>query len=584
MSNPAIKIGVAAAAAVILGIAYLFAAFLGFVPSPFGSDDPEATARYYPPDTWAYATINLNPEGEQRRHLIDIFAQLQDSPAAREISDESSDSIEDNTGIDWEQDIGNWIGPNISLGITDIDIDDDTDIEFAATIKVRDHDAADRFIDTLSDYVEDNIYATNVSRESDYQEFRVWSANLNQFQMHIALSDDMMVFGNDDTFFDVLDRINDSDLNSLYDDEQFKEAKTRFAEPRFATVYVDYDAAEHELASSLTISASGLNDELAENSIRWFAMNAGIHQRAIVADIDTPRVKYKTSDEPIRLANLAKKLSDRTAAFAAANVNLDLDYWRQNVLDVTLEDYFGEQYADYLAYQANDWINSQSMTSRSTISDYLESGIQRLEEIIGINVQTQILDLLTGTSFVAIENTDWNLVFDFYEPHPINAVVAIEYRNGKGHEIARSINTIEDYASSTLGTTFYRTNVNADQPASFISDIPEPYSLGWVTSHGYVIASTTEQALLNAIANLKDEENSILHTPQFARINELMPESAMAYAFLDIHSVIREIDPEVFGFDYDLYGALNDTLDALAISIGENQDHIRTRVAITLFP
>lgn len=313
-------------------------------------------------------------------------------------------------------------------------------------------------------------------------------------------------------------------------------------------------------------------------------MNAGIRQRAIVTDIVTPRVEYKTSDEPIQLASLAKKLSDRTAAFAAANVNLDLDYWQQTVLNVTLEDYFGPRYADNLAHEANDWINSQSLTGRSSISDYMEAGMQRLEEVIGINVQTQLLDLLTGTSFVAIENTDWASVFDAYEPHPINAIAALEYRNGKGHEIARSINTIEDYTSSTLGTNYYRTDVNADQPASFISDIPEPYSFGWVTSYGHVIASTTEQALINAIANLRNDDNSILHTPQFARINELMPESATAYAFVDIHSVVREIDPEFFRFDYDLYRALHDTLDALAISIGENPDHISTRLAITLFP
>ena len=291
MANHQPKILIAVIAAVALVGTYVAAAFLGFVPSPFGNGDPEETARYYPPDTWAYATISLNPAGEQRRHLIDIFAQIQDSPAAREISDESIDSLEDNTGIDWEQDIGNWIGSNLSIGITDIDLDDQPDIEFAATVDVRDHQAADRFIDTLSDYLEDNIYGTNVSRESDYNQFKVWNAEINQFQTRIALADDIMVFGNDDTFYDVLDRVDDSDLPTLRDHEQFVEAKTRFSDPRFATVYVDYDAAEHELASS-------------------------------------------------------------------------------------------------------------------------------------------------PTSFIAIENANWNSVFDSYEPHPIHAIAAMEYRNGKGHEIA----------------------------------------------------------------------------------------------------------------------------------------------------
>ena len=509
---------------------------------------------------------------------------MEDLPALEEIADESTDSIEENTGIDWEQDIGNWIGSNISIGITDIDIDQETDFEFAATIDVRDHAAADRFLDTVFDDIEDNNSRTDISRESDYLQFQVWSAEFDQFNLNVALADDIMVIGNDDTFFDVLDRIEQSDLPSLYDDERFMQAKARFADPRFATLYIDYDPAEHELRASQTIGVTGLNDELANDSIRWIAMNAAIHQRAIVTDIVTPRVEFQTAAQTIKLADLASKISDRTAALAAFNVNLDLDYWRQNVLNVTLEEYFGRTYAENLADEANDWIDTPDLTSRSTIGDYLDAAIRRTNELIGINIQTQLLDLLTGTAYFAVENSDWAAVFDSYEQQPVHAIAALEHRSGKANELTQAIYEIEEYAARTLGIDYYQTEVNADQLAIFLKDIPEPYAFGWVISHDHILASTTEQAMLNAVAQLNSNQSSIYQTPQFARISELLPASATSYLFIDLQSIISQIDPEYFNIEYDLYAAIRDILNAAAVSLEENPDHLWTRIAVTLFP
>ena len=68
------------------------------------------------------------------------------------------------TGIDFDEEVLSWVGPEVSGGVIDFDFDSER-ITAAVTVGVRDEDAAEVFLDKWLDYMRDESGA-NFARGS----------------------------------------------------------------------------------------------------------------------------------------------------------------------------------------------------------------------------------------------------------------------------------------------------------------------------------------------------------------------------------------------------------------------------------
>ena len=134
-----------AAGLVILVIVVVAALFRGG-----GGSVPESTAKYFPRDTVVYSWFTLNPGDGQRDQMTDLwerFSEFQDG------LEEMLEDMEDESGINFEDDVWPWIGPEVSLAVLDLGRLDTPGV--AGIIGVRDHDAASDFLEDFLDYLED---------------------------------------------------------------------------------------------------------------------------------------------------------------------------------------------------------------------------------------------------------------------------------------------------------------------------------------------------------------------------------------------------------------------------------------------
>ena len=201
MNSVIVKIIGVVFAAVVLVIAIGASVYFGI--GPFSSTSPpEHSARYYPPSVLAYFWLTLDPGEGQRGDMIDIFSRFREMDAFEDQMDDSLDDLEDEIGIDFEDDVLPWIGEELSFALFDLDTPSGV-AEVAMTIDVRDRAAAD-FMDDWLDYAEDTEGA-DFRRDSE-GDFDVWEdESANQIY---ALSEDLLVFATTrDAMDDVLRRV-----------------------------------------------------------------------------------------------------------------------------------------------------------------------------------------------------------------------------------------------------------------------------------------------------------------------------------------------------------------------------------------
>ena len=103
--------------------------------------------------------------------MLDIWQRLDNMRNFREWVDDLEDELDDETGIDLEDDLLPWVGGEFSAAILDIDRDDG-EIEAAATIAVRNRDIAADFLADWLEYLEDG-HDADFDRET-INNYEVW--------------------------------------------------------------------------------------------------------------------------------------------------------------------------------------------------------------------------------------------------------------------------------------------------------------------------------------------------------------------------------------------------------------------------
>ncbi len=586
MERMTIIVAVIIVALVVVVVATVGAAiYFGLAIS--STTEPEASAEYYPPNVLAYSWMTLNPGNGQRDHMLDMFRRFEEMSGFEDATDDAMDELESETGINFEDDVMTWIGFDMSAALMDFDIDDET-VEFGATIAVRDGQAAGDFLDDWLDYMEESSDA-DFDRDSE-GDFTIWEDE-SAYQVY-ALSDDLLVFATTRSALDdMLERVVGDSNRTLAADERFQQARAAMPDRRFASMYLDVEEVTDAVADSLGyftgFSATDPLDvcpALSTGTPDWIAGSAGWVARGVVLDLISPSMGGGWQLDAPELADAATLLPDDTLGFFSVSFDPVLDHYRENLRGCTLlelmeglsggTDGIGEEMIDDLGL---------GLDADSTLADVLDAGLDMVEDQMGIDLESDLLDHLSGQFIVSVGDFDFQAVMDAPEENSVDAVVILSYRDGREEALGDSLDDLADELEWSLGVGLDRVDVGADRDARIFPIEGTGYAPGYALHDGYLMFVTTEEALKAVIARQNGEGDNLSSQAEYIRAIGLLPESGRAQAYVALNRIVDGIDWLEAGMTRDEYELLS-ALGAVAMSAGADGSFDRFTLALTLFP
>ena len=334
----------------------------------------ETTARFLPSNALAYASINLRPGVQQLRHGRDVIATLQ-TDALVERRDELLDELEDETGIDFIDDIANWIGESVSFALLDVD-DDET--EWILLTHVSDRNSALDFVEDLVSYIEDDSYVE--FDDDDYRGADVWLSD--DETLAFALTEEYFLAADgENTLRDVIRDIASPPDRHLSADEDFIAARESLPSQRVMFMFAQsewiLDLVRDEIDPHGD-QAEAIR-ELEDSTPEYMAMSASFIERGI------------------RLDFAAKQPPD------AFTIESGVQFASHQTLP-----------ADTLLLLASNGLKDAWEEFRGTMDDldpYGESELQNIldevENETGIDVEEDVMDSLNGEIALALLPSDF---------------------------------------------------------------------------------------------------------------------------------------------------------------------------------
>ena len=258
----------------------------------------EATAQYIPSRAPAYFSINLRPGVGQLNQARDVLSKLE-TEDLREQRDELLDDIEDNTRIHFLNDVTPWLGTDISIAILDADPDA---VEWIVMIQASDRDAAINFVDDLADYLEDE-FGMEFDEDED-NGVDLWVALDDPLAM--GVTDEYVLFGDsEDSIEDIADNIESPPSRSLMDNESFITAREMLPNERFVFAFAQTDDLIDVYLDFLDPlgDVNSTVQQLEENIPEFIAASSSFIENGVRFDLSyqTPKGAYLVLDDSIRV-------------------------------------------------------------------------------------------------------------------------------------------------------------------------------------------------------------------------------------------------------------------------------------------
>ena len=605
-------LGAIAATLVVAVVAVGLGMYFRLIPIPgpilallINAKPPEHSARYYPPDTLAYAWITLAPGDGQIGDMQDIWQRFNEYPAFADAVDEWRQDFRDETGLDFEEDVMSWLGLEMGAAIVDVGdvaragiaFDDGVEawdsVSLAATIGVRHRDAAADFLDQWLAYVSGESGADFA--EDSYRDFDTW-IDADGYQAY-ALTDDWLVFAtNEKTLRAVLKRIDGDDGDSLADADNFQAARAALPDRRFSSIYLDYEQAV-ELSEDFTTSLVGMPGPIsfADQAPDWVASSAAWVERGVIMDLVSPSTDGFGLESP-ELKSPAELLPDDTLGFIAGAFDPNVDNWRKALAEYQLLDVLPyPEMLDEINFALADATPGAGITLDydSTLSDALDAGFDVVAEVTGIDLEADLLDHLAGQGIVAVQDFDFHAVDEDPTANAIDAVAMLSYRQDAKDELADTMDEIADLLEDNIGLEVKSVDVGADDDATvfgfgflgMMTGLGEiGYQPGYVLHDQYLTIGTTEAALSTIVALQNGEEESLSSDAEYRRAISHLADDMQFLAYVDANRIISRLDRDDLDLDADEYRILKDGIGVVAFAAATAADYDRAIATLTLFP
>ena len=579
-----IIVGVVAVFTIALG-AVAGAVYLGIVPLPFEftAAEPEESAKLYPPDVVAYAWFTTNPGIGQLRHVGSMLSRLEDLAEFERLTDEAADGFEDALGLDFENDVMPWLGRSASLALFDIDGIEFVS-EFAAAVEVRDSDAAEDAVEKHIDFSESER-GTEFARESD-GDFKIWAdESAGEFY---ALSDDMLIFANARSAMrDVIRRAGgETEQRTLANDADFQAARAAMPDRRFASAYLDFEAAMDSFfwASGADTVGYDADMEAFEDCMdeffptpEWIVGSAGWAERGLVFDFASPSADSLSMPAAPPLADAAAILPSDTLGFMSFAFDPVLDNWRDALADYSLRDL-----ADCLP-DAEYYAESLGVDMSGDLADLLDDALDALNAAIGADIETDLLDNLSGQAAVAVSAFDFGEAADNPSQAPIRATASLSHREGAGDALQNLMDGLLQDAYYDYGLRMEETDVGAERAAMVYPVEGTRYAPGAVVSGGYLTFGSARAALRDMADVQAGREPALSSDSEYARATSHLPDERQWTLYIDLRRAADGADRADMNMTRDQIEALETVAGAIAMSGNQSDGLDRMTMAVTLF-
>ena len=604
-------IGAIVGMAVVAGIIVAIGMWRGLIPIPsgllpllVGGGERERTAQYYPPDTLAYFWATFVPGEGQLAELRNIWERLDDSRAFRDLVDRAQDEFEEETGIDFEEGLMPWIGPEFSVGVLEADWGGEEWIA-VGMVGVRDQGAAEEFLSDWLDYMEGEQYSEFY--DETYRGFDIVVSE--DGEQAYALTGDWLVFATSERGLeDVLARIAGEEEASLATDDHFMEARSQLANRRFASVFVLLQEAEVVLEDAVdeVLGTSGRGAAEWEG-VDWLAGSIGVAEAGLVMEVAVP----VGIDDPLEVADLddpSRLLSSDTLGFVALTFDPSVDRWRAVLREIEIGDALAPEDIDELSemiglFPGNGGPNNEvSLEEDDGLDVLLDLGLDVTRATIGIDLEDDLFDHLGGEAIVALEDID----FDDFDDSPADAVVMLSYADGHKDDLGDTVDDAVDQFVGLSGLDTDTRDVGADDRAVVIDlealgDDSLRYRPGYVLHEGYLTVGSTVRSLEGVVGRQNGDPDALSANEEYQRALRLLPERRQVLGYVDLHQIIRQVEADDVGLSRDEYRVLEDVIGVVAMSVYsphcvdgsdprslecelEGADVWRYSAALTLFP
>ena len=576
-------IGALAAVSAVAVVAVGAAMYFRLIPIPgpilallIGAQTPEYSARYYPPDTVAYAWVTLAPGGKQMDYMQETWDRFNEFRAFRRLVDELQAEFEEETGLDFDHDIAPWIGPDASAGFVDYDSRRDEFVAMAV-IGVRDEEAARDFLRGWLEYLEDNDGADFT--RSSYKDFETWVDE--DVHQAYALDGESLAFATTaNGLEEIIDGIAGDIDRSLADSERFQEARDSFASPRFASVYVDLHGADDLWEEFDDGEFQQFDTEVWGNQDpEWLGGTATWNDRALATEVVLPL----GIDYPLQLENLedpARLAPADTLLLVAGAFDPDVSDWRAALRHYDLADSIpsdGELEEINRLIQSLTEGDAPELRSRDDLSDALDVVLWVAEDATGIDLERDLLDHLAGEAILVVSDADFERVADDPLLNPVDAGILLSHRENGERPLSRTVNDVADMIEERLDPFIDVETIRmgpAGEAILFHLDgdfVETDYSPGLVLNGGYLTIGTTEGMLEELVDLQNGESASLASRPGFAVATGHLPGDLQSLIYLDLRRIIRQLDPDDVGLSSDEFDILESSIGAFAF--GSHSPH-----------
>ena len=568
------------AALVILVIVVVAALLLGG-----GGSVPESTVKYFPRDTVVYTWFTLNPVDGQRNQMTDLWDRFSEFSEFQDGLEEMLEEMEEETGINFEDDVWPWIGPEVSLAV--LDLGGFFTPRVAGIIGVRDHNAASDFLKDFLDYLEDEEGA-NFDGDT-VGDFDTWVDEDLDVGAY-ALSEDWFVFATtENDLEDMLDLISGDGGRPLAEEETFKEARAAMPGRRFASVYVDLQSVMDSMRGLSDMAlAPGMGFGGMMGDLEWAAVSAQWVDRGIVVDTVSP-TEFDFAANLKEIGEPAKLLPGDTLGFLAASFDPSMENWRNELdeYDLTSLGYFGEAAIDEILWEMGGLgLDDLTLDSGSSFADVLDVAIELVDDATGIDLEKDFFDYLGGQLIVSVREFNF-LRSSNPDEYAVDAVAVLSYVYDNEEDLR---GTLDDVGAliETLGIDEDSVDVGAEENA-VVFDVENwtgdaPYSPGWVLHDGYLTIGTTEDALASIVEAQNGDIETLNDVTEYKRVIGHLPNGVQGVFFVNLQPVIKQMEGYDIGVDDDQPGLLEESLSAVALGYVTDAELSRVTFAITFFP
>ena len=226
------------------------------------------------------------------------------------------------------------------------------------------------------------------------------------------------------------------------------------------------------------------------------------------------------------------------------------------------------------------------LDSDDTFADILDLAIELVDDAIGIDLEKDFFDYLGGRFQASVKEFDFQRVEDADE-YAVDAVAMLSYLSDNEEDLRDTMEEVSDLIE-TVGVDSDSVDVGAVEDA-IVFDLEDlvgdnAYFPGYVMHKDYLTIGTTEDALTAIVESQNGDIETLSGVSEYQRVLGHPPDGLQGVFFVNLQTIVEQIDPDDMDMDRDMLEILEESLGAVAVGLIAGEDVSRATYAVTFFP